>query len=96
MRTLITGGTIVNEGRTFPGSVLIEDGNIVEILETPSSFLCLDSCVPSVASDQSSDVSFQQIDATGAGDCYDGAFLPVSCQGSRWIRLLRWHLQPAP
>ena len=29
MRTLITGGTIVNEGRTFPGSVLIEDGNIV-------------------------------------------------------------------
>jgi len=65
MRTLITGGTIVNEGRTFPGSVLIEDGNIVEILETPSSFLCPDSCVPSAASGQSSDVSFQQIDATG-------------------------------
>ena len=35
MRTLITGGTIVNEGRTFQGSVLIEDGNIVEVLETP-------------------------------------------------------------
>ena len=65
MRTLITGGTIVNEGRTFPGSVLIEDGNIVEILDPPSSFLCPDSCVPSAASGQSSDVSFQQIDATG-------------------------------
>ena len=37
MRTLITGGTIVNEGRTFQGSVLIEDGNIVEVLEAPAN-----------------------------------------------------------
>ena len=37
MRTLITGGTIVNEGRTFQGSVLIEDGNIVEVLEAPNT-----------------------------------------------------------
>ena len=31
MRTLIKGGHIVNEGRTFDGSLVIEDGNIVEI-----------------------------------------------------------------
>lgn len=32
MRTVIEGGTIVNEGRTFDGTLIIEDGNIVEIL----------------------------------------------------------------
>lgn len=31
MRTLITGGTIVNEMTTFDGSIVIEDGNILEI-----------------------------------------------------------------
>ena len=31
MRTIIKGGHIVNEGRTFDGSVVIEDGNIIEI-----------------------------------------------------------------
>ena len=31
MRTIIEGGTIVNEGRTFDGTIVIEDGNIVEI-----------------------------------------------------------------
>ena len=33
MRTLIQGGTLVNEGRTFVGSVLIEDGVISQIIE---------------------------------------------------------------
>ena len=32
MRTVIEGGTIVNEGRTFDGTLIIEDGNIAEIL----------------------------------------------------------------
>ena len=31
MRTIIRGGHIVNEGRVFEGSVVIEDGNIAEI-----------------------------------------------------------------
>ena len=31
MRTVIKGGHIVNEGRTFDGTVVIENGNIVEI-----------------------------------------------------------------
>lgn len=31
MRTVIEGGTIVNEGRTFDGTLLIEDGNISTI-----------------------------------------------------------------
>ena len=31
MKTIIEGGTIVNEGRTFDGSVIIEDGKIVEL-----------------------------------------------------------------
>lgn len=31
MRTLIQGGTIVNEGRTFDGSIVIEDGIIRQI-----------------------------------------------------------------
>ena len=34
MRTVIRGGTIVNEGRTFQGTVVIEDGDIVELSET--------------------------------------------------------------
>lgn len=35
MRTIIEGGTIVNEGRTFDGTIVIENGDIAEIL--PSS-----------------------------------------------------------
>ena len=31
MRTLVKGGRIVNEGRIFDGSVVIEDGNIIDI-----------------------------------------------------------------
>lgn len=31
MKTLIKGGHIVNEGRTFKGDILIDDGNIVEV-----------------------------------------------------------------
>ena len=33
MRTLITGGYIVNEGRTIKGSIVIEEGNIIEITQ---------------------------------------------------------------
>ena len=32
MRTLVKGGRIVNEGRIFDGSVVIEDGNIRDIV----------------------------------------------------------------
>ena len=31
MRTVIEGGTIVNEGRTFDGTLVIEDGTIITI-----------------------------------------------------------------
>ena len=34
MKILISGGTIVNEGKTFQGSVAITDGIISEVLET--------------------------------------------------------------
>ena len=33
MRTLIEGGTIVNEGRTFDGFIVINDGYIMEVIE---------------------------------------------------------------
>lgn len=39
MRTIIEGGTIVNEGRTFDGSIIIEDGIIVDVVHTPHSTL---------------------------------------------------------
>lgn len=39
MRTIIEGGTIVNEGRTFDGSIIIEDGTIVDVVHTPHSTL---------------------------------------------------------
>ncbi len=35
MRTLIKGGTLVNEGRLFEGSILIEDSQIVQIFTEP-------------------------------------------------------------
>ena len=33
MTTLIKGGTLVNEGRTFHGSLVIEDEKIIQIIE---------------------------------------------------------------
>ena len=33
MKTLIKGGTLVNEGKRFDGSILVEDSRIVQILE---------------------------------------------------------------
>lgn len=49
MRTIIEGGTIVNEGRTFDGSIIIEDGNIVDItltshLSTPDASIDAAGC----------------------------------------------------
>ena len=35
MRTLIKGGTLVNEGRLFEGSILIEDSKIAQIYTEP-------------------------------------------------------------
>lgn len=34
MRTVIEGGTIVNEGRKFDGSIVIEDGDIIDVVES--------------------------------------------------------------
>ena len=31
MKTLIKGGTIVNEGRVFNGDIVVEDGTMIEI-----------------------------------------------------------------
>lgn len=36
MRTVIEGGTIVNEGRTFDGTIVIEDGTIVDVVKGQS------------------------------------------------------------
>ena len=33
MRTIVEGGTIVNEGRTFDGTIVIEDGTITQIIQ---------------------------------------------------------------
>ena len=35
MRTLIQGGTLVNEGKLFEGSILIEDSRIARIYTEP-------------------------------------------------------------
>lgn len=42
MKTLIRGGNIVNEGRIFEGSIVVEDGNIIEISQqsSPTSHVC--------------------------------------------------------
>ena len=37
MRTIIQGGTIVNEDKTFDGSIVIEDSKISEIVEGNTS-----------------------------------------------------------
>ena len=47
MRTIIEGGTIVNEGRTFDGTIIIDDGEIVEIIRHPSSVHHSPSPIPS-------------------------------------------------
>ena len=33
MRTVVQGGTIVNEGKTFDGTIVIEDGKITQIIQ---------------------------------------------------------------
>lgn len=33
MKTLIKGGTLVNEGRLFDGSIVVEDSRIAKIIE---------------------------------------------------------------
>jgi dihydroorotase len=41
MRTVIQGGTIVNEGKTFDGTIVIEDGKILSIVgdsQSPTTF----------------------------------------------------------
>lgn len=38
MRTLIKGGTLVNEGRVFKADILLEEGKIKEIFENPTDF----------------------------------------------------------
>ena len=46
MRTIIEGGTIVNEGRTFDGTLVIEDGNIIDITtDSPSSTFTADNVI---------------------------------------------------
>ena len=39
MRTLIKGGTLVNEGRVFSGSILIEDSLIARVYTEPHTIL---------------------------------------------------------
>ena len=44
MRILIQGGTIVNEGQTFYGSILIEDEKIIHIIKgthAPEAIMCI-------------------------------------------------------
>ena len=60
MRTVIRGGTIVNEGRSFVGDVVIEDERIVEVTSHNSQFSILNSQFSTLNSQFS-------IDATG---CY--------------------------
>ena len=33
MRIVVQGGTIVNEGKTFDGTIVIEDGKITQIIQ---------------------------------------------------------------
>ena len=60
MRTLIEGGHIVNEGRVFDGVVVVEDGNIVEVIDHSNSSA-------GKVSSQTSGSTCSVIDATG---CY--------------------------
>jgi dihydroorotase len=54
MKILIHNATIVNEGRSFAGSVLVEDNTIRRIFATADSALCDDLCTDA-----------QRIDASG-------------------------------
>lgn len=45
MKTLIHNATIVNEGRIFIGSVLVEDDRIAEVFENADSSVCSDKTV---------------------------------------------------
>ena len=49
MRTVVQGGTIVNEGRTFDGIIVIEDGKITQIIQGHT--------YPEVSSDEVIDAS---------------------------------------
>ena len=49
MRTVIQGGTIVNEGKTFDGTIVIEDGKITQIIQGHT--------YPEVSSDEIIDAS---------------------------------------
>ena len=60
MRTLIEGGHIVNEGRVFDGVLVVEDGNIVEVIDHSNSSA-------GKVSSQTSGSTCSVIDATG---CY--------------------------
>ena len=60
MRTLIEGGHIVNEGRVFDGVVVVEDGNIVEVIDHSNNSA-------GKVSSQTSGSTCSVIDATG---CY--------------------------
>ena len=60
MRTLIEGGHIVNEGRVFDGVVVVEDGNIVEVIDHSNSSA-------GKVSSQTSGLTCSVVDATG---CY--------------------------
>jgi len=71
----ITGGTIVNEGRTYPGSVLIENGFIIEVSDNnhtpPADAIVIDASgkhvFPGVIDDQ---VHFRDPGLTHKGDIY--------------------------
>lgn len=63
MKTLIKNGTIINEGRAFRGSVLIDDDRIEAIIEAPKSGFSREEVEGEL---QAGDVSFT-VDAT---DCY--------------------------
>ena len=70
MRIVIEGGTIVNEGRTFDGTIIIEDGTIVDVkLKVESSKFKDNSSKDSQFSILNSQLSTPDasIDATG---CY--------------------------
>ena len=60
MRTLIEGGHIVNEGRVFDGVLVVEDGNIVEVIDHSNNSA-------GKVSSQTSGSTCSVIDATG---CY--------------------------
>ena len=49
MKTVVQGGTIVNEGKTFDGTIIIEDGKITQIIQGHT--------YPEVASDEVIDAS---------------------------------------